>query len=394
MFAPPSGLSFAPPSFNDGPPAGNDPMDIDDAEYHAPPASSASPGFTDRVPPPSFAPAAAPNDTTGEDAYMRRLRMSGMAPQPERAQSSVTRSSPTPPTARSVSASPVGSISKPSIDMAAKKAEAQARLAAVKAKIEANAKGGNRTGPSPTPASSLSDTPPVTEATSSSTISKAPVRYNLADTEVDAVLDREEKISKSDSTMASQSPAPNQERSRLPGQSGFGARMMAKMGWEKGQGLGAKGEGITTALVAQPTKRKKRSDQDGGGWAAPRNMGNIVGGKKRKVQSTDDDEGEFGTISSVIKLQGMLDELDVAYEIEENNLLQEIGEQFSENYGAIERLYIWRDQNGGNNEVFVKFTNQLSALKAVNGTDAMTFAGNPVRARFFDAEKFEAGQYA
>lgn len=33
-------------------------------------------------------------------------------------------------------------------------------------------------------------------------------------------------------------------------------------------------------------------------------------------------------------------------------------------------------------------------MLVAHGTDAMTFAGNPVRARFFDAEKFEAGQYA
>jgi splicing factor 45 len=111
------------------------------------------------------------------------------------------------------------------------------------------------------------------------------------------------------------------------------------------------------------------------------------------MQSTADDEGEFGNISNVVKLQGMLDELDVTYEIEEKNLLQEIGEQFSKDYGPIERLFIWREQNGGKNEVFVKFTNQLSALNACGGTNEMTFAGNPVKARFFDAVKFENGEY-
>ena len=170
--------------------------------------------------------------------------------------------------------------------------------------------------------------------------------------------------------------------------------MMAKMGWEKGQGLGAKGEGITTPLVAQAEKRKKRSDQDGGGWAQPRNLGKIVGGKKRKVESTADDDGQFGVMSYVVKLSGMLTGLDVAYEIEENNMLQEIGEEFGSNYGPIERLHIWRDQNGGNNEVFVRFNSQLGALRAVNGTDGMTFAENAVQARFFSTEKFEAGDYA
>lgn len=171
--------------------------------------------------------------------------------------------------------------------------------------------------------------------------------------------------------------------------------MMAKMGWEKGQGLGASGEGITTALVAQTQKRKKRSDKDGGGWAQPRNMGKIVGGKKRPQPTSEaDDNGAFGAMSHVVKLTGMLEGLDVAHEIEENNLLQEVGDEFGQKYGSIERLFVWREEQEGSGEVFVKFTSQLSALRAVNATDGMTFAGNEVVARFFDEEKFEKAEYA
>ncbi|KAM0715517.1 hypothetical protein Q7P37_009015 [Cladosporium fusiforme] len=397
MFAPPSGLSFAPPTFDEPPPDSTDPMDIDnDDEYYPPPASSEIPRSEYYPPPASFAPAAVPQDATGSDAYSRRLRLSG-APQPTKVHSTETLSGPTPPVISSSPVPPNQVMTGPPIDMAAKMAEAQARLAAVKAKIEAaRVPGGNV--PSPTPPQS-SATPvalaPQQQSTDNgATISKAPVRYNLANEQIDALLDREEKAAQPTADSQSQSPAPDQPRSKMPGQKGFGARMMAKMGWEKGQGLGAKGEGITTALVAQTAKRKKRSDQDGGGWAAPRNMGKIVGGKKRNVQSTDDDEGQFGTISNVVKLQGMLDGMDVTYEIEEKDLMQEIGDEFSKSYGTIERLFVWREENGGNNEVFVKFTNQLSALKAVNGTDSMTFAGNPVQARFFDADKFESGEYA
>jgi hypothetical protein len=43
---------------------------------------------------------------------------------------------------------------------------------------------------------------------------------------------------------------------------------------------------------------------------------------------------------------------------------------------------------------FVKFNSQLSALNACNGTNGMSFAGNPVAARFFPTEKFEAAEYA
>jgi splicing factor 45 len=71
MFAPPPNLSFAPPAFNDTPYAPADPMDIDDDEYHPPPT------FNTTQPP--FAASDLPQNPTGDDAYMRRLQMSGMS---------------------------------------------------------------------------------------------------------------------------------------------------------------------------------------------------------------------------------------------------------------------------------------------------------------------------
>lgn len=393
LFAPPANLNFAPPSLNDAPPAGDDPMDLDDDEYYAPPAAGFSSNFGNGAPH-QVSPPAVNLHATGDDAYMQRLRLSGMANQiPPQASTPQQPPYVAPPPAASA---PAKSTATPPPHVAAQLAAAKAKLAAAKAKIDAqHAQNSKAAVPSPTPPTEVAALPPppsTAQPQSNSIISQGPVLYNLADAQIDALVDRQMSQSKSGMASTAQLSAPVQPTSKVPGQKGFGARMMAKMGWEEGQGLGAKGDGITTAIIAQATKRKRRSDKEGGGWMPQ--VGKIVGGKKRKVQTTDDDEGEFGNISSVVKLQGMLDELDVTYEIEENNLQQEIGEQFSKDYGAIERLFIWREQNGGNNEVFVKFTNQLSALKACGGTNGMTFAGNPVKARFFDAGKFENGEYA
>lgn len=186
----------------------------------------------------------------------------------------------------------------------------------------------------------------------------------------------------------------NEPRSKKPGQKGFAERLMNKYGWEKGQGLGASGEGITTALIGKADKSKgqKRSDPEGG-RLPPVTMGKIVGGKRRKVEGANDD-GRFGKMSDVIKLEGMLNGLDVQKEIEENNLMQEVGEEMGEKYGNVERVFVWREEMGGHGEVFVKFTSQLSALRAVNAMDETTFAENKVEARFFDSDKFEGGEYA
>jgi splicing factor 45 len=403
MFAPPAGLNFAPPVINDAPPVGNDAMDINDDEYYPPPASAFSSNFGNGAAPQVLAPSVVPDDPTGDDAYMRRLRLSGMAQQADPRGSSAFASQQTPPVGNPSRPAVPSSVATPPTNLAAQMEAAKAKLAATKAKIEAATKAKveaqraqieKPAGPSPTPPAELAalpQPPPVMLPQDTSTIAKAPVLYNLAEAQVDALVDHQMGNAQSGQMTGPHSTAPVQQTSKVSGQKGFAARLMAKMGWEEGQGLGAKGEGITTAIIAQATKRKRRSDKDGGGWMP--STGKIVGGKKRKMQSTADDEGEFGNISNVVKLQGMLDELDVTYEIEEKNLLQEIGEQFSKDYGPIERLFIWREQNGGKNEVFVKFTNQLSALNACGGTNEMTFAGNPVKARFFDAVKFENGEY-
>jgi splicing factor 45 len=178
----------------------------------------------------------------------------------------------------------------------------------------------------------------------------------------------------------------------------FAERMLKKYGWEKGQGLGAHNDGITTAIVAKAEKRKKLADADGGGFAAPKNMGKIVGGKKRKTGAEDDTDAEaqqagHGDLSEVIKLTGMLTNLDVDHEIQNNDLLQEIGDEMAQN-GVVERLFIWREEEGGKNQVFVKFVNQLSALRALQACDGMEFADNKVTASFWSAEKFERGEYA
>jgi len=148
-------------------------------------------------------------------------------------------------------------------------------------------------------------------------------------------------------------------RSNRPGQKGFAKRLLQKYGWQEGQGLGASGSGITTILRHQTEKRKKRPDAEGGGWAAPAAMGRIVGGKKRKTEDDNDEPAQQWSI--VAKLEGMLEGLDVDREMQEGNLMQDIGDRMG-NYGVVERLFIDRSKPG-NEPVFVKFTSALSAFR-------------------------------
>lgn len=193
---------------------------------------------------------------------------------------------------------------------------------------------------------------------------------------------------------SSSAPAEPEEPSRRPGQDGFAERLLKKMGWEKGQGLGASNDGITTAIVMKADKRKRVPGAKSGGAPLPA-MGKIVGGNKKK-QSTDlpaEEDTPHGNMSPVIKLSGMLKGLDVDAEIRDNNLMQEIGDHMGEMFGKVERLFIWRESEGGAEDVFVRFTSELSALRAVKGMHGEEFAGNEVRGRFFDGGRFERGEY-
>ncbi|EXJ71707.1 uncharacterized protein A1O5_05515 [Cladophialophora psammophila CBS 110553] len=294
----------------------------------APPAMSFAPppNLNDESPPPPPPPAEIPDDATGEDAYLRRLRMSQ------------------------------GQQSHPGL-------------------------------PSP-PA----DIPP------SAQISRAPVRYNLpaAPEEIPvSEADLEENLAESQRADNDNGES-DDTRSKRPGQVGFAERLMAKYGWSKGQGLGAHGTGIINPLYAKADKRKKKSDAEGGGFAAPAGTGKILGGNRSKTAQAEE-EGKFGAMSEVIRLEGMLNGLDLDDELTqgEGGLMQEIGEECGDKYGSVERVYIHRPESDEDEAlVFVQFVSQLSALRAVNALEGRIFNGNPIKARFWPKEKFDRAEYA
>ena len=99
-------------------------------------------------------------------------------------------------------------------------------------------------------------------------------------------------------------------------------------------------------------------------------------------------------MSEVVVLEGMVDGMDLDSEVGagDGGIMQEIGEECGEKYGNVERVFVYRrDWKGAN--VFVKFTSQLSGLRAVNALEGRMFNGNTIRARFYDLEKFEEGVY-
>jgi splicing factor 45 len=242
--------------------------------------------------------------------------------------------------------------------------------------------------------------PPSPPSAPAAQITRAPVRYNLPLAPPEIPASEAELAAKlaEDDTLADAASDKDQQRSNRPGQAGFAERLLSKYGWTKGSGLGAQGTGIVNPLYAKVDKRKKKSDAEGGGYVTPAGTGKILGGQKSKVKH-EEEEGKFGAMSEVVKLEGMLRGLDLDFELsrEGGGIIQEIGEECAEKYGSVERVYI--DRDGGERQatdgaiVFVQFVSQLSALRAVNALEGRVFGGNVIKAKFWDREKFDQGRY-
>ncbi|KAK2865179.1 hypothetical protein FQN49_003840, partial [Arthroderma sp. PD_2] len=295
------------------------------------PEPEPEPTFSEATPQPAVE---VPDDPTGEDAYARRLRLSSNVNQ--------TESPPQPPLQ-----------------------------------------------PPPPTEQNLPPAATTTEPYSAATISRPPVRYALpaapgdipaTEAELEATFANEQEDTGEEDE--------NAPRSLRPGQKGFAQRLLAKYGWTKGSGLGANESGIVKPLQVKVQKQKRKPDSEGGGVATPGGArGKIIGGARKQ-----EEQGKFGPMSDVVILHGMVDGLDLDAELESGELMQEIGEECGEKYGRVERVYI--DQNSKDKiPVFIKFTNPLSALRAVNALEGRIFNGNAITARFFDTDRFEEGRY-
>jgi len=129
--------------------------------------------------------------------------------------------------------------------------------------------------PPPPPPSAV----PIT-ATSGATISRGEVRFDIDNLPTDE-QDLSRALEQFDDEVIAQLEAEMDEeerqsapRSTAPGQRSMAERYMASKGWKKGEGLGAKRDGIRKALRLV---KAKRSAARGIGHAG---MGRFVGGGK------------------------------------------------------------------------------------------------------------------
>ncbi|KAG2304031.1 hypothetical protein Bca52824_032682 [Brassica carinata] len=159
---------------------------------------------------------------------------------------------------------------------------------------------------------------------------------------------------RSRSASSSSSPPPETSPS---GQMTAAERMMAKMGWKQGQGLGKSEQGITTPLMAKKTDRR---------------AGVIVNASENKVKSVS----ISGEPTRVLLLINMVGPGEVDDELEE-----EVGSE--SNFPTHEAV-----------RIFVQFSRPEETTKALVDLDGRFFGGRTVRATFYDEVKFSKNELA
>mmetsp|Transcript_11945 Transcript_11945/g.14024 ORF Transcript_11945/g.14024 Transcript_11945/m.14024 type:complete len:179 (-) Transcript_11945:43-579(-) len=168
-----------------------------------------------------------------------------------------------------------------------------------------------------------------------------------------------------------------------PKEDDFATKMMKKMGWKEGGGLGKEGQGMANPLVMQKTDQK---------------TGRIVEGSKREAASPpagqpDQKQAKAAPTlppTRVLLLNNMVGAGDVDEDLEE-----ETAEEASK-YGKLKKCVIKELFGKADDEavrIFLEYEDVASATKAFADLNGRYFGGRTVRARFFDEKLFAEGQF-
>ncbi|KAI7863678.1 hypothetical protein BDF14DRAFT_1884980 [Spinellus fusiger] len=152
---------------------------------------------------------------------------------------------------------------------------------------------------------------------------------------------------------------------------GMARKMLAKYGWQEGQGLGKSEDGIREALQVQATGR-------GSGVIINHPPDPLL--TKPSTKSVQQ--------SQVILLTNMVGPGEV-----DDMLQQETADECSK-YGTVERCLIFEVPNGQIAEdkavrIFIKFVHIEAAQRAISDLDGRYFGGRVVSATFYESERFD-----
>lgn len=158
-------------------------------------------------------------------------------------------------------------------------------------------------------------------------------------------------------------------------------RLLEKMGWKEGEGLGKNRQGMSTPLMAQKTDKRS---------------GVIVNAESKAGQTPAEKRPKLalqGKPSRVVCLRNMVGPGDVDDDLEE-----EVGQECTK-YGNVTEVVIFEVTTPGFPveeavRIFIQFDRVEAATKALVDLSGRFFGGRLIRCAFFDEERFTAMQLA
>ncbi|CAG8551436.1 10397_t:CDS:2, partial [Scutellospora calospora] len=204
-----------------------------------------------------------------------------------------------------------------------------------------------------------------------------PVKIDLDITGEEAFL-RRARLSNRVNETVQKSPEPKTTSGSGPSDD-FAHRILAKYGWQEGQGLGKDEQGINEPLKVQKTDYRS---------------GIIVNTSTNTPEAKSQVKSEiispnFEIPSRVILLTNMVGPGEV-----DDTLQEETADECNEKYGPVERCLIFEVPHGKLPDdqavrIFVKFETQAAALKAKKDLNGRFFGGRSVTAKFYDESRFD-----
>ncbi|KAF8822269.1 G-patch domain-containing protein [Cardiosporidium cionae] len=187
-------------------------------------------------------------------------------------------------------------------------------------------------------------------------------------------------ISPSTNNFSSAAEPPLLQPSHGDSKKSVAARMMEKMGWKHGEGLGREKQGMTGILIARKTD--KRTGVIVQGTFPQKNDGAPTDSNPPVIQATQFNRPP----TRVVLLNNLVGAGDV-----DEDLQEEIQDEASK-FGNLLKVKIFEAQNIADDQavrIFCVYESSVQATKALVAMNGRVFGGRIVRARFYDENRFE-----